>query len=109
MLVIPKQINPREYVLVIVLGQDNIERMMANDPAQLGLYQLPPPWPDLRCRDLFIAYETDENMARIETLCRQQNEREAWEYLMRGWQNRPDKGDGGGHLWLAGIGRTVEG
>jgi hypothetical protein len=93
MLVIPFQLNAEEFSVFVVLEDENLERMKANDPAQVNVWKMGEPYARLTLRDVIIASPTAADVATALQMARSGSPAAAMEYLSRGFKFRPDKGD----------------
>ncbi|HTA46407.1 MAG TPA: hypothetical protein VK789_28385 [Bryobacteraceae bacterium] len=94
LIVIPFQINAREYSLFIALDDQSVERIKAYDPAQVEMGKLPPLWTNLRLNTILVGYATNIDVARItEMLQGADDPRKALQFLSRGFAFKPDQGD----------------
>lgn len=94
MFTIPFQISETEFSIMIVLQDENIERMKEYDPAELSLPLLSGPFLNvLDLRDIIISYATADDYQKVTELCRRREPHKALKYLSRGFKFRPDKGD----------------
>jgi len=96
MLAIPLRISETEYSIFLVLGDDNLERIRAYDPAELSVPKVVAQNPRiarLTLKDVVICYAT---LAENEELIRLAGEAkfvEALRKLTRGFRYRPKEGD----------------
>jgi len=56
MIVLPIQVNDREYDVLMVLEDENLERIKAGDPAELNLAKFPDKWSTMRLRKLQVGW-----------------------------------------------------
>lgn len=90
MLMIPV-LNKGRVDLLIVLEDDNIERIKQYDPAEVKWSQIP--WPDVRPRTIGIGYATAEEIKKIHKLAEEGKPQEAIKLVTRGFKFRPERGD----------------
>jgi hypothetical protein len=79
--------------IMIILGEDNIERMKEKDPFELRCWELP--WTE-PLGVVTISYANPTEMVQIEQLARQGKQDEAMKIATgttSGFAYRPDKGD----------------
>jgi selenocysteine lyase/cysteine desulfurase len=79
--------------LVIVLGDDNIERIKQYDQAEVQWRELPWKYSSRQPHTIAVAYATPQEMQIIEQLAREGKQQQAMELVTRGFQFRPDRGD----------------
>lgn len=92
MMTIPLQVNSGEYDLVIILEDENIERLKGYDPGEVDISKLGP-FSNLRVRRIQIAYANPEEVKLI-GLCNTRGQlAETLNNLSRGWKFRPELGD----------------
>lgn len=86
--------NGRVDVL-IVLAQENWERICRYDPAQINWALLPPEYSTRRPETIGVAFATAEEQAEIERLSQTDPDwkEKAFKLLSRGFKFRPDLGD----------------
>jgi len=93
MIVIPFQLNDREYSVFVMLQDDNLERIRIYDPAEVQINKLGERFQKLKLKDVIIGYGTDDDQRKVLELCGAGQPREALKYLSRGFAFRPDQGD----------------
>lgn len=92
MMTIPLQVNSVEYDLVIVLEDENIERLKGYDPGEVDISKLGP-FSNLRVRRIQITYANPEEVKLI-GLCNTRGQLAGiLNNLSRGWKFRPELGD----------------
>jgi hypothetical protein len=95
---IPFQVRPLHYSVVVVLSDENIERIRHYDPAEIVsgdiTRALGEPWHWLTLRDVIVAYATTEELNTVTVLVKEGKATEALRLVTRGWQYRPHEGDG---------------
>jgi hypothetical protein len=79
--------------LVIVLGDDNIQRIKQYDQAEIIWQELPWKYSSRRPHTIAVAYATADEMQAIDGLAREGKQQEAIDLVTRGFQFRPDQGD----------------
>lgn len=93
MYVIPFQVSETTYSIMVVLLDENIERIKQRDPAEVTMKSLGSLWESLKLKDIIITYTTEAEMAQMMQLCATGRTPEALRRLTRGFVFRPDKGD----------------
>jgi hypothetical protein len=89
----PVQVSQHEYDLVVIADESTIERMRRHDPAIFQMDKMPPPWPRLRLRSAYFCFEDSPGIETLKKLIDQGAIDEARQFLLRGFQERPDLGD----------------
>jgi hypothetical protein len=79
-------------VLVIVLGMDNIERILENDPFVFDGRKVPIPLALKVPLQVMICYAGEDEVERIHSMTGKPEE--LWAYLTRGWKIGPGDEDG---------------
>lgn len=93
MLTIPTQINDKEFSLLIILQDENVERIKQYDPAEIVLTKLGGKFRGLTLKDIVIMYATEGEIKQVTEMFRQGNAADALKLLSRGFAFRPDLGD----------------
>lgn len=93
MLAIPFEIGGGEFSVFVVLEAENLDRMKANDPAQINVWKMGEPYTRLKLRDVIIASPSADDAAKALAMIRSGQPRKALEFMSRGFAYRPDKGD----------------
>lgn len=93
LMIIPFEVSPTEYSVMIVLREGNIERIRAYDPVEIPLKHLPTQFAERTLKDVIVTYATDEDGAKAEALARAGKATEALRHLTHGYRFRPDRGD----------------
>lgn len=93
MFVMPFSVGAGQFSVMVVIEAGNIERLKANDPAEVSIAKLGPPWIDLMLKDVLIVMPTPEDAARAMAMATSGNGPAALRFLSRGFAYRPDKGD----------------
>ena len=94
MLVIPVPIDNELMDLWVILRAGTIRRITRYDPVHIAHARMSETFTDARpIRDVIITYATPDDLAVITPLLAAGDLPEALQYLSRGFQNRPDKGD----------------
>ena len=105
MIVIPLQVSETAYSIIVLLEDDNLERIKAYDPAEITIRKLG--LSHLRLQDVVIGYATAQEAAQVAAIRDRAEIPELLKKLSRGYQYRPDKGDHDGpYLSLKVEGRT---
>ncbi len=92
MIMIPLAWPDGSFDLIVVLEDENLERMREYDPAEIK-------WRDLgkfsqyRPKTIQIGYGTSEDVKKISELSQQGKVAEAIKLVSRGWKYRPEAGD----------------
>lgn len=79
--------------LVIVLGDDNLERIKQYDPVEVIWHELPWRVSSRFPHTIAVAYATREELELIERLAKDGKQEEALQLVTRGWRFRPELGD----------------
>jgi hypothetical protein len=93
MLLIPFEVGGGEFSVFVVLEGENLERMKANDPAQINVWKMGEPFARLKLRDVMITSPSADDVAKALVLIRGGQPRKAMEFLSRGFKYQPDRGD----------------
>jgi hypothetical protein len=95
MILIPFQINAREYNVFIALDDQSLERIGAYDPAQVQAQEMGGAFRHLKLKTVLVGYANEEDVQRVLKIIRRDGDpREALQFLSRGFEFRPDdKGD----------------
>jgi hypothetical protein len=62
MTIVPFQSGPTEYSILIVLDQNNINRILQRDPACVMVEKLPRIWRKRKLKDVVVCYGTKQDM-----------------------------------------------
>jgi hypothetical protein len=79
--------------LLIVMSEENIERIKQYDQAEVHWGQLPPEYSMRKPRTIGVGYATEAEMVQIEKLVMKGKKDEAFALVTRGFKYRPEKGD----------------
>jgi hypothetical protein len=79
--------------LLIVLGDDNMERVKQYDPAQIEWHKLPQYFSRRLLNIVAVGYATASEMEQIKGLASQGRQAEAFALVTRGFKYRPEAGD----------------
>jgi hypothetical protein len=102
MVVIPFQINERQYSVFVGFDEQGIQRMREYDPAELVLQKLPDRFQRLQLKDVLFGYCDDDDMSKIQVMLSEDGTPgRALRYLSRGWKFRQDFGDHDGPMLSA--------
>jgi hypothetical protein len=93
MFVVPFAINEKQYSLMVVLQEDNIERIRSNDPAEVAMSKLSERWQSMKLADVIVTYATSEDEQTALKLFAEGKGHEALRFLTRGYAYRPEAGD----------------
>jgi hypothetical protein len=93
MILLTAQRADNTVYLVIVMGNDNVERIKQYDPVEVIWKELPWKLSSRVPHTIGISYATGEEMAAIEKLAAEGKSNEALALVTRGWQYHPEKGD----------------
>ena len=93
MIVIPFSLNAREYSIFVALQDDNVDRMKQYDSAQVDVSAMPPEFRHKRLMKVIVGWATTEDIQHVIALGLDDKGAEALQYLSRGFEFRPDKGD----------------
>jgi hypothetical protein len=80
--------NHEEDAVIVILHQENLARIAKADPVEIVLKDFPGNLVNPR---IVICYE--EDTPELMKLLENDSLLEILEYLVRGWEHRPDKGD----------------
>lgn len=83
-----------EVDIVLVLEKENIDRVMEYDPVTVDWNDFPEKYAGCKPRTLSICYATIEEIEQITQFVADGERQKALSLLSRGWQNRPEFGDG---------------
>jgi len=92
-MMIPFEVGRGEYSVFVILEAENVERMKANDPAQLNIWKMPNPYSRLKLRDVIVSTPAPEDIAEAVLLIRSGKPGDALKFLSRGFQFKPKEGD----------------
>jgi hypothetical protein len=93
MMIMPVRASATEYDLNIILEDENIARMKEYDPAEIITGLMTDQFKQLKIRNVTILYANATDLAHVMILCDAGKPREALQYLARGFEFRPDRGD----------------
>jgi hypothetical protein len=93
MIAAPFQISPTEYVLFVVLEDDNFTRLREYDPAELPVPLLGSPWTGLTLAKIILLYASPEETAQLASAPTRALSFQLLKSLARGWRYRPEMGD----------------
>lgn len=65
MLAIPLQTGPQQFQLAVILEQENIDRVMEYDPAEIDIAKLALPWRLWHCHRVVLFFATAEEVVEI--------------------------------------------
>jgi hypothetical protein len=95
-ILIPIGVPGERYVLLVVLQDDNLERMRQHDPCDVRMHNLGPTWLNTKLEEVVVAYANAEESAEAEAMARRgASPIDFLRYFMRGYNFSPEKGDGG--------------
>jgi hypothetical protein len=94
MICIPFTVKPGIYDIMVVLEQENIDRIKEYDPAMIPLDDFPEPFKSMQLSEVHITFGNKEDLA----FCMAQEQGPAGlkivlEHLTRGWKYKPEQGD----------------
>lgn len=92
MLIIPAHHPNGDFDLLIVLEQENIDRIKEYDPAELKWNELGY-FSDVKPRSIQITFGSPEDIKKIHELAKVGKPVEAIKLVTRGWKFRPESGD----------------
>lgn len=93
MMCIPMQSGPNEFVVHLILGNENIERLKAYDPAEFLIGHLPPPYRTWTLKGVMLMYATPEEQQRLQQIGDVDRLIAELKQLSRGWTYKPEQGD----------------
>jgi hypothetical protein len=93
MMMIPFEVGNGQFSVFVILETENLERMKANDPAQLNMWKFPTPYSGLKLRDVIVSTPTVEDTSKALGMIRRGDPAAALEYLSRGFKFKPKEGD----------------
>lgn len=79
--------------LLIVLGDDSIERIAAYDPFEVNWGDFPKEYSMRRPHCIGVGYATEEEMGTIQQLVTEGRKEEAFALVTRGFKYQPERGD----------------
>jgi hypothetical protein len=79
--------------LLIVLGDDSIERIKQYDHAEVPWFTLPSEYSTRRPHIIGVGYATADEMVQIQNLASEGKKAEAFALVTRGFKCQPEKGD----------------
>ena len=92
MIIVPFRVSRDEFILFVVLEDENLKRIIEYDPAQVKLDKFPRQWDGLRLKNVLIGYGSPREVADLK-LC---NDPEAMQrslnHLSRGFEFKPEAG-----------------
>lgn len=96
MMALPLPISEREFDLLVVLEQENLDRMRAHDPGEVIKSSMGGPWAAMQMRNVILAYLPPEERTQfLELMAEDVNAAVQW--LSRGYRWRPEAGDSEEH------------
>src|ERR1017187_5493310 len=95
-IIIPLRLGETDFLAVVVLKADNIERIKQYDPAEIMPSKLGEPWCYLRMSEVEITFATDDEEAQVIAMCRNGDVKGAIRLLTRGFKYRQHAGDHNG-------------
>ena len=94
MIAIPLAVAPGQFDLIVVLEDENLERIRDHDPAEQDVLRLPDVWRRQRVRRIQIGYLTPDEMREgMERLESDRNPVRLLQMVFARWKFRPEKGD----------------
>lgn len=93
MLILPLPRTDGKFELVVVLEDENIERIKRYDPAQFEMEKVTEDGERIGLARLTIAYASPADLLWIRELVERGKNGEALKFIARGWEYRPDLGD----------------
>ena len=93
--VIPFQISPTHFSVMVIMSEGSIERLKSYDPAEIVIGGLKGPWDKLKIQDVIIGFLTDEERNDLEKRARAGliHPRDINKLIARQFKYRPDMGD----------------
>lgn len=94
MILAPFQINDEEYILIVALQDENLDRIKQKDPAQLQIEKLPEPFAHLKLKEVQLTYMTEKEFKVAQSMIH--NREDAMSFMKKlcsGWKYQPDLGD----------------
>jgi hypothetical protein len=96
MLCVPVAISESEFVVFLVIEDENIERLKEHDPSHLELDKLGLPWSGMKLHHLTFLYATPEEAKAVASTKSKEQMRDLLRNLSRGFRYRPELGDSDG-------------
>lgn len=95
MIAVPLQLNEREYMIFVVLDDENVERIRQYDPAEVNIAKTIASgrMAGLTLRDVVIGYATQEEIDQLTQSRSREEVMARLQHLSRGFAFRPGKGD----------------
>ena len=84
MMVMPFQVNPLEYMLLVLLKDDNVDRIRQYNPAEINLEALDSLFHTLKLKEIHISYADEADDAVLHDLARAQDVRAIVKHFSRG-------------------------
>lgn len=81
------------YILLVILEDDNMERLKEHDPGEVPVSKLPEPWCRLKLDWIQLVYASPDEVRTLMSLARDEVPAYVKRTLYRGWKFRPEKGD----------------
>lgn len=93
MLVLPFQISETEYNVVVILEDENIERIKEHDPAEIHTKLFADKFASRELKGVMVAYASPSEKENLIALVEQGDLPKVFSILSRGFKFRPEKGD----------------
>jgi len=73
MMVMPFQVNPLEYMLLVLLKDDNVDRIRQYNPAEINLEALDSLFHSLKLKEIHVSYADEVDETVLHDLARAQD------------------------------------
>ena len=93
MLLIPIVASDHKNLLLVVLEDENLERLHGYDPAEIDLAKLPGNFAGVPFHAIHVAYVSDADRGLLLDLMTSGKISDALALLSKGWKHRPELGD----------------
>jgi len=93
-ILIPYQINAKEYSIFVALDASGFDRLKQYDPAEFSLNKVIRMFSKLKLSSISVGYANEQDIQVVaKMLLEDGNPQRALNYLSRGWEYHPEKGD----------------
>lgn len=93
MISIPVARKDNTYDVFIVMGNENLRRIVSHDPAEMDTLKLGHPWNTMKLRTVVMMFGTDEEREDLLKCKNHKDVQDALKKLSRGFKYRPEMGD----------------
>jgi len=84
MMIMPFQVSELEYILLVLLKDDNIDRIRQYNPAEIDLETLDSLFHRLKLKEIHVSYANEVDEAVLHALARAQDIRAILKHFSRG-------------------------